>query len=324
VPGPPPPPPSAQPKLSLGRPGHAQQSQPGDSPPTRATPVYRPIDPPAQKKKRGAMTWVTIGVVVIALGVGGYYGYEWYSKHQEEAKANPPQVAKKSEGGDQTGNDGASRPGDPAQPRSRGGKPMPGIAAAPDGSVASAAEKELPVIPAVWTLELDTVKIPQGRANGKISGTDFVVESARVDIVGGAHVLSLRQGAGVSPDREMLVYLHPKAGETLAGHTWAVSKDMKGANVPQVAKRWKTNPKFAPTQKNFSTGYAMKLQFDPATNEISGKIFLALPDPEQSVVAGMFKATASLAGAAAPVAAPTPTPAPALNPEFQKRYGIKR
>jgi hypothetical protein len=100
---------------------------------------------------------------------------------------------------------------------------------------------------------------------------------------------------------------------------------MKGAVVPQVAKRWKTNPRFAPTLKSFANGYAMKLEFGQITEgEMAGKIFIALPDAEQSVVAGAFKATTSLASTASPVTLTPTAPAPAVDPEFQKRYGIKR
>jgi hypothetical protein len=157
------------------------------------------------------------------------------------------------------------------------------------GATNAAPEKALPLIPAVWTLDLAAAKIPEGRANGTISGTNFVVESARVDKIGQAYVLSLRQGTGANVDRELLIYLHLNPGETLAGHTWDVSTDMKGAKVPQVVKRWRTNPKFAPMQKSFTTGYAMKLELGPLTDEtIPGKIFVALPDAEQTVVAGLF------------------------------------
>jgi len=322
APGPPPPPPSAQPKLSLGRPQHGQESAPGAPEPVRSKPVYRTIAPP-EKKKSGPMKWVTIGAVVVALGVGGYFGYGWYAKHQEEANAKPGPAEKNSDGGDKTG---ANRSGAPSQPRNGVGKPLPGTAADVGGDPAKPAGKELPVIPAVWTLDIATAKIPEGRANGKISGTNFVVETAGLGIVGNAHVLSLRQGPAISPDREILVYLHPKAGESLTGHVWTVSKDMKGAGVPQVAKRWKTNPKFAPMLKSFSAGYAMKLELGQINNgEISGKVFIALPDAEQSVVAGVFQATTSLATPASPIANPAaPTPAPVADPAFEKRYGIKR
>ena len=165
-----------------------------------------------------------------------------------------------------------------------------------------------------------------GYSIGHWEGDVFVVETAGLGIIGNAHVLSLRQGPAASPDREILVYLHPKAGESLTGHVWTVSKDMKGAGVPQVAKRWKTNPKFAPTLKSFSAGYAMKLELGQINNgEISGKVFLALPDAEQSVVAGVFQAMTSLATPASPIANPSvPAPAPVADPAFEKRYGTKR
>ncbi|HEU0038229.1 MAG TPA: hypothetical protein VFR76_03045, partial [Verrucomicrobiae bacterium] len=141
----PPPPPSAQPKLSLGRPQHAQ-SEPGASPPPRSTPVYRAIAPPVQKKG-GPMKWVTIGAVVAALGVGGYFGFGWLRQYQEKVNAKRRQVEKNSDGGemghianvydalDKTDPDrgekggGTSREGVPRQPRSGVGKPMRGAVA---------------------------------------------------------------------------------------------------------------------------------------------------------------------------------------------------
>jgi hypothetical protein len=258
---------------------------------------------------------VATGALIVVLGVGGYFGYQWYAKRQEQADAQPPQAN--------------SNAGDRKSPAPSGvAKPIPGPAAEAGGDPAKPAEKELPVIPAVWTLDIGRAKIPESRANGRISGTNFVVETASLTVVGSAHVLSLRQGAVASPDREILVYLHPKAGESLTGHVWTVSKDMKGAVVPQVAKRWKPNPKFAPQRQAFSAGYAMKLEFGVSgEGEIPGKIFIALPDPEQSVVAGVFKAATSLANIASPTAnpaAPAPTQVRPLDPEFQKRYGTKR
>ena len=93
-----------------------------------------------------------------------------------------------------------------------------------------------------------------------------------------------------------------------------------------MAKRWKTNPKFAPTLKSFPAGYAMKLELGQINEgEIHGKIFVALPDAEQSVVAGVFQAATTLATTASPIANPAaPTPVAAPDPAFEKRYGIKR
>jgi hypothetical protein len=256
-------------------------------------------------RKGNPMKWVTVGVVVIVLGLGGYFGYpylsDWMAKRSEAAKlaSAPPAVT----------NDVPPEPPPPP--------------------------KELPVLPVAWTLDLDKANTPKGKANGMISGTNFVPETARLDKVGPTYLLRLLQGATTTPDLGFMVYLHLNAGESVTGHTWTVSQDLKDRNLPQVIKLWKTDPRYAAKQKAFSSGYAMKLELGQITEGlISGKIFLALPDPEQSVVAGVFKASTSLADATgAVVASPTEAPNPAAVPTaaspaardaFQKRYGVKR
>ena len=160
-----------------------------------------------------------------------------------------------------------------------------------------------------------------------------MVDSARIDRVGTAQVLALRQGAGPAADREILIYLHLNPGETLAGHNWTVSQEAKPPVAPQVLKRWKTDSKFAAQQKFFSTGYAMKLELGQ-TNDgvIPGKIFLALPDPEQSVVGGLFRIPPTPTDVMAqpgaqPIISQAPVPSAASGPNkaaFDKRYGVKR
>src|SRR5262249_4244736 len=141
------------------------------------------------------------------------------------------------------------------------------------------------------------------------------------------------QGPAQSPNSEILLYLHPKAGESLAEKTITISQEMKGTAVPTAAKRWKPNPKYAATTKSFASGYAMKLEFGKiADGQLPGKIYIALPDPEKSVVAGVFTASTVMADPAAAAAAGT-TPTPESQPAgqsagdraaFDKRYGIKR
>lgn len=278
------------------------------------------------------MQYISTGLAVIALGVVGYFGYGYLLKYQERANANRPDTEKNADGG-KVGHiaDLHQALGDTDPNREPGGSEDRTMRAGQvDGDVrARPPEKELPLLTAVHTLDLAAARIPEGRANGMISGTNFVVETARLDIAGTSHLLRLTQGAAVSPDREILVYLRPKAGEQVAGSTWSISSDMKGPTVPQVVKRWKPNPKFAPQSKPFPTGYTMKLELgEMQDGEIPGKIFLALPDAEKSVVAGLFKALTTPASASpgspvVPVVTPGIAPPPS-NPEFEARYGIKR
>jgi hypothetical protein len=263
---------------------------------------------------------------------------------QSKANAKSREAEKNSDGGqvghiaELNGVLDATEPGkipsDPGARRRQRQNPaaqQAAMAADADGNPAPAAPADSrPVVPAVWTLDLATSKIPEGRVNGAISGTNFVADAARIDPVGTAQVLRFLQGQAVSPDREILVYLHLKAGEKLGGQTLSISQDMRGAGVPQVTKRWKTNPKYAPTLKSFSTGYAMKLELGQFTNNmVPGKIFLALPDTEQSVVAGVFNATVTVPDPnmqqAMPMASPTsPTAPDASRAAFDQRYGIRR
>jgi hypothetical protein len=178
-----------------------------------------------------------------------------------------------------------------------------------------------------------SAKIPEGPVNGSVSGTNFLAEAARVDPVGAAHVLRFLQGQPNSPDREVLVYLYLKPGEKLGGQSLTISNQMRGAGVPQVAKRWKVSPQYAPSLKSFANGYAMKLELGKAADDgnMPGKIFLALPDAEKTVVAGVFTATVAQAdpnAQAAQMQYQTPaTPAPQGGPDrsaMERRYGIRR
>jgi hypothetical protein len=181
---------------------------------------------------------------------------------------------------------------------------------------AAAAMPTLPPAHAVWTLDPGASPIPDGRISGMIAGTNFDVQSARIETAGTARVLRLTQGPLVSPERELLIYLHPKTGDILTNQTWTVSKDMTGSAVPQIKKQWKTDPRFAAASKTFFNGYAMRLEIGEATNgTISGRIFVALPDTEQSVVAGAFNASL-IAGPTATAMAPAPQ-----SPDRSRRYG---
>jgi DNA-directed RNA polymerase subunit RPC12/RpoP len=298
-----------QARLSIGH-SQAQRAAAPPPPPPQEVIIQQKLNQARAGQKGSAQKWVTVGAVVVIVGVGGYFAYgpisQWWAKRSEAAKASSNTATQEVAG--TTSPDAAS--------------------AAP---AAPAPEKELPVMPPVWSLDVSKATIPTSKVNGVISGTNFVAETAMCT----AEVLRLFQGASASPDREILVYLHLNPGQSPTGHTWTVSQEMRDRSVPQVVKRWKTNPRYAPQLKAYSSGYALKLELGEITNGVlPGKIYVALPDTEQSVVAGVFQASTTLAdasGAAAaspgiapsPVAAPT-GPARGRNAAYDSRYGRKR
>jgi hypothetical protein len=310
------PPSGAEPRLSINA-GHSAAPTPGAAQPQRTIPI-RNLVPPKTKKKSALVTYGVAALVLAVLGAGGYYGYGWYMERQNRA-ANADAAGQ----GSKTA----------ADARQRRGSAAPEDAANATGDAAAAATntESAALIPAVWNLDLAKAKVPSGRANGSLGGTNFVPQSARIDPVGAAQVLRLIEGQPVSPDREVLIYLHLKPGEKLGGQTLNVSQDMAGAGVPQVTKRWKTNPKFAPQYKSFSSGYAMHLELGQAADGVvPGKIFLALPDPTQTVLGGSFKASVITNAVTDTVQAVTPVAAPAMAPSttadaaWQARYGNRR
>jgi len=292
-----------QPRLSIGQ-SQAQRSSAPPPPPPQALTYQQQLEQAKLGKKGNPKKWVGVGAVVVILGVGGYFGYGYFSAWQ----------AKRKEAAKQESNVATQQVASAAEA-------APAAPAAP--------EKELPTLPLTWTLDLDKATIPNSKVSGVISGTNFVAETAMCT----AGVLRLFQGASLSPDREILVYLHLNPGQSPTGHVWAVSQDMRDRSVPQVVKRWKTNPRYAPLSKAYSSGYAMKLELGEITNGVlPGKIFVALPDTEQSVVAGVFKASTTLADASgmaapSPAVAPSATPAPnpaAASDRYRQRYGRKQ
>jgi hypothetical protein len=266
----------------------------------RNIPVRNLTGPPP--KKQNPLVGILCGTgVIAALAVGGYYGYNWYKARQErQAQAEAASAAQAAAA--------AQPPPAPEPPK---------------------------IHPPAWTLDVASAKVPEGAVNGNISGSNFVAEAVRIDPVGPARVLRFLQGEPTSPDREVLVYLYLKAGEKLGGQSLTVSNLARaGAGVPQVAKRWKMSDQPTPAIKPFTSGYAMKLELGKLAedNTLPGKIFLALPDQEKTVVAGVFKASVTPVDPNAQVAqpqyqqAPTPgtTPGGPDRSAMERRYGIRR
>lgn len=192
-------------------------------------------------------------------------------------------------------------------------------AATPDQLAAEPpAATPLPPPPVVWTTNLANVVIPTNAAYGIITTNEFKYDTARVD----NGILVLRQGKEVTPDMEVGVFFGLRPGESLTGKTIAVVPEARVA--PRVWKKWKVAGKAALQQKVYSKGYAMKLEFGEVSEDtVPGKIYLCLPDEEQSVVMGSFVATVGTAVAVQP-AAQTASPAtPQMSEDMRKRYGVR-
>lgn len=282
------------------------QRQPAAAP-NRNAPPYAPLNRPSTEAKGGAFKWVKIAAVVVLLGVGGYFGAIQIGKWQSNLDAASRKAEANSDGGqlghiadvysvlDATEPGGSMGGGGGRYEPARTSRSRYGSRNSDRDADETAPERQLPVIAPAHTLDIAAATIPESRVNGTISGTNFICDTARLDVSGTGLVLSLRQGTNASPDGEILVYLRPRAGEKIGGGSWTVSPEMKNSSVSQVAKRWKPNPKYAATMKGFTTGYALKLELGKIEfGELTGKIFVALPDSEHTVVAGIFQAETTL------------------------------
>ncbi len=262
-------------------------------PQVRAT-VRRSAQPSGYSAKKLA----AIAGGVIALGVLYYFGLGWADAFQKHFNEKQRQIAANSGGGDlvhiaklyevlDSTEPDAMGLNNPNRVMKRRGSSAAGMLSQPNTPPPNPAEK-LPVLPAEWTLDLQAAKIPEGRANGAISGTNFVIQVASLQSSSGAVVLSLRQGDNAD-DPGFFIYLSANAGETVLGRTWSISRETRGKGTPQVVKRWQPNARFAPVQKTFTSGYAMRLELgNPSHNWIPGKIFLSLPDKDKTILAGLF------------------------------------
>lgn len=127
-------------------------------------------------------------------------------------------------------------------------------------------------------------RIPDTTAAGRIHGSEFLCEKA---ILRGG-LLSLNQGKAWPWDLGVSLSLAARQGEEWSGQTVEIAPDRPRA--PRVVLRWK-NEQQKPATEAINHGYTLKVVFGQATNaHIPGKIYLRLPDPAKSFVAGVFDA----------------------------------
>lgn len=137
----------------------------------------------------------------------------------------------------------------------------------------------------VWSLDLANAALPETPAAGRIHGSGFHCERATLE----NGTFSLRQGPGWPPDLGVTILLPPRPNEEFAGKTFEVAPSQLPPTV-RVVLRWKDEQQ-QPAREDFPAGNAMKLAFGQAANgRLPGKIYLCLPDPAKSFVAGTFDA----------------------------------
>jgi hypothetical protein len=137
-----------------------------------------------------------------------------------------------------------------------------------------------------WTLDLTNAIVPETVAAGRLNGVGFKCE--RATLRGGK--LTLRQG-GPSGASVMGVTIHlfARRGEELSGKTIEITPN-RPPPLPRVSVRWQDDRQ-RPGKDDIWAGYALKLAFRQAANgRVAGKIYLCLPDPSKSFVAGKFDA----------------------------------
>lgn len=137
-----------------------------------------------------------------------------------------------------------------------------------------------------WRQDLRNAEIPSRSASGRIHGEEFIVESARIK----RGILTFRDGKKFFPDHALMFFLFLKAGERLEGKSYRVTKNNK-VGAPHIHMKWKTKGKDVPETEIYMKNYVMRLEFGSKRNKrLPGKVYVCLPDPEKSFVAGSFTA----------------------------------
>jgi hypothetical protein len=144
-----------------------------------------------------------------------------------------------------------------------------------------------------WNMDLSAADFPDRPASGKIHSVNFTVEAA---LFSGTSVV-LEQTNGSSRVMQLSSLLKP--GESIANKSFNIATNDTN-RVPKITLAWRDAGAPKAGNEIFTNGYAMKLEFGAlADGVLPGKIYLSLPDPEQSFVGGNFAITLKAPGAPA-------------------------
>jgi len=167
-----------------------------------------------------------------------------------------------------------------------------------------------------WVADASRAEFPDRPAAGRLHGTAFAVESARIapywqtsgppekqDRVDGA-VLKLQRGKDWVPTNYYTIFLAVKPGETVDGKTFVVpagglfkqtekimDKDGKGWFRPVAGVQANSQEPGGKPRTDLFPKVTMRLEFGKRKDDrLPGKIYLCIDDKEKSFVAGSFEA----------------------------------
>ncbi len=136
-----------------------------------------------------------------------------------------------------------------------------------------------------WVPSLADAAIPEAPVSGSLHGTNFTCQQATLQ--GGR--LTLAQGNTWPPELGLTIFFYVQESEKLFGKSLEVAPD-RAPPLPRVVLRWR-NEQLQAVTRTIHSGYALRLSFGkPAQGRLPGRLYIALPDPERSVLAGTFDA----------------------------------
>jgi hypothetical protein len=172
-----------------------------------------------------------------------------------------------------------------------GTAPQPGSVVIHEPATSPAANSPAPPPPAVvphasdtlWMLDVADATVPANLAAGRLHDQDFLAEHSLFQ----DGVLTFRTAQRGPLNFGLQINFQGAAPEALAGKT--IEVDTNADRAATVTLRWNDNG--AAQKSAFSAGYALHLEFGAVKkNHLPGKIYLCLPDPEKSYLAGTFNA----------------------------------
>lgn len=131
------------------------------------------------------------------------------------------------------------------------------------------------------TTDPTKVTIPAQNASGTLFGAPFKCDKAQINTM--MNTIEFREGTEFIAERSIMVFLFLSPGEKLYGRTFTADGEVPPS--PHV------HLKSGETVKILSDDYAVRLEFGELKNgRVSGKIYLEMPDQEQTKFSGTFNA----------------------------------